>query len=224
MCGDEQNACALCGRDSKDFSLQPIGCRKVPAAVSANLSSFTPLCYTLVMKVIIGSISPVKEEAVKRGFKLLFPETNFNFECVKTNSGVSDQPMSNDEMRTGALGRVKHAQELSPGADFYVGLEGGAEEMYGELYNYGWVIIESANKKQGCGRTLSYALPTEVRHLMIHEGMEQSHAVDKVFAKSETKMGTGTIGPLTKDSITYTDWYTPAVVAALIPFLNKDLY
>ncbi len=175
-------------------------------------------------KVVIGSKSPVKEEAVRRGFQTLFPEINFVFECVKADSGISDQPMSNDEIRSGALGRIKHARTLSPDADFYVGLEGGVEEMYGDLYNYGWVIIESKHNKTGAGRTFSFALPQSIRHLIIHEGLEQSHATDKILAKSGTKTGTGTIGPLTNDSITYIDWYIPAVIGALVPFLNKDLY
>ena len=58
------------------------------------------------MKVVIGSISPVKEEAVKRGFKTLFPDTDFIFECVKANSGISHQPMSNDETRIIHIGRI----------------------------------------------------------------------------------------------------------------------
>lgn len=176
------------------------------------------------MKVVIGSISPVKKEAVERAFNMLFPATEFVFECVKANSGISDQPMSNDEIRTGALGRIKHSKELVSGADFYVGLEGGVEEMYGDLYNYGWVAIESKNNKQGYGRTFSFALPHAIRNLIIHEGLEQSHATDKVLSKSGTKTGTGTIGPLTNNSLTYTDWYTPAVIGALVPFLREDLY
>jgi inosine/xanthosine triphosphatase len=176
------------------------------------------------MKVVIGSKSPVKEEAVRRGFKTLFPEINFIFECVNANSGISNQPMSNDEIRNGALGRIKHARELVPVADFYVGLEGGVEEMFGDLYNHGWVIIESKKNKRGHGRTFGFALPPAIKNLIVNEGMEQSHATDKVLSKSGTKVGTGTIGPLTNDSLTYADWYTPAVIGALVPFLKEDLY
>ncbi len=81
------------------------------------------------MYVIIASKSPVKIEAVKQGFQKLFPGVSFMFEGVPANSGISDQPMSNNETRTGALGRIAHAKELSPGADYYVGLEGGVEEI-----------------------------------------------------------------------------------------------
>jgi len=177
------------------------------------------------MKVVIGSKSPVKEEAVKFGFKTLFPEVDFIFECVNANSGISNQPMSNEEIRTGALGRIKHSRELVSDADFYVGVEGGVEEMCGDLYNHGWVVIESRNNKRGYGRTLSFALPPQMRDLIINEGMEQSHATDKVFSKAGTKIGKeGTIGPLTNNYLTYLDWYAHAVIGALIPFFKEDLY
>jgi len=176
------------------------------------------------MKVIVASKSPVKEEAVKRGFTMLFPDIAFIFECVPADSGISAQPLSNDEIRSGALGRIKHARELVPDADFYVGLEGGVEEMHDDLYNFGWVIIESKAKKRGHGRTVSFALPPAIRHLILNEGMEQSHATDTVLGKTGTKTTTGTIGPLTNDVLTYADWYAPAVISALVPFLKEDLY
>jgi inosine/xanthosine triphosphatase len=176
------------------------------------------------MKVVVASKSPVKEAAVKRGFSLVFPDVIHEFECVKASSGISDQPMSDDETRSGALGRVAHARELSPDADFYIGLEGGVEEKYGDLYNYGWVVVESKSRKQGYGRTFAFPLPPVIRDLILHEGMEQSHATDRVLSKSGTKTTTGTIGPLTNNILTYTDWYVPAVIAAFAPFLNEELY
>ena len=176
------------------------------------------------MKVVVASKSPVKKEAVERGFKILFPNDTFVFECVAANSGISDQPMSDDETRTGAIQRVAHARMLSSDADYYVGLEGGVEQKYGDLYNFGWVVVESRNRKRGYGRTFAFVLPPSIRDAILHAGLEQSHATDKVLSKSGTKTGTGTIGPLTNNSLTYTDWYTPAVISALVPFLNEDLY
>ena len=176
------------------------------------------------MHVVIASKSPVKEAAVKKGFLMLFPEVTIVFECVAAVSGVGDQPMSSDETRTGAHGRVAHARTLSPDADYYVGLEGGIEEMYGDFYNHGWVVVESKDERRGFGKTFSFALPPAIVRVMREEGLEQSHATDKVLAKSGTKTGTGTIGPLTKDALTYADWYAPAVVSALVPFVNEELY
>ncbi len=154
----------------------------------------------------------------------MFPSETIMFECVPAQSGISDQPMSDDETRAGALGRIAHARMLAPDAEYYVGLEGGVEEKYGDLYNFGWVVVESREGKRGYGRTFAFALPLAIRHAMIHEGLEQSHATDKVLEKSGTKTGTGTIGPLTHNAITYADWYVHAVISALVPFVNKDLY
>jgi inosine/xanthosine triphosphatase len=155
---------------------------------------------------------------------MLFPGTEFVYEALATNSGVRDQPMSCDEMRTGALGRVAHARTLVPDADFYVGLEGGAEQLYGDLFNFGWVIIESKTGKRGQSRTSAFALPPAIVRLMLEEGMEQSPAMDIVLGKQDTKLSTGTIGPLTNDTLTYTDWYVHAVVSALVPFLKEEFY
>ena len=176
------------------------------------------------MKIIIASKSPVKEEAVRRGFKALWPDGTFEFECVQASSSVSHQPMSDDETRTGALNRISHAREIVSDADYYVGLEGGVEEKFGDLYNFGWVVVESRSFKKGYGRTFAFALPHAIRDLILYEGMEQSYATDKVFLKSDTKSTTGTIGPITNGFISYAEWYTPAVIAALAPFFREDLY
>lgn len=176
------------------------------------------------MKVVIASTSPVKQEAVKRAFAALFPASMCTFESVKASSKISDQPMSDDETRTGAINRVDHSKELSPQADFYIGLEGGVEKMYGDLYNLGWVVAESHTGKRGYGRTVTFALPPAIKHAIIHEGLEQGPATDKLLQTSLSNQKTGTIGPLTNDSLTYVDWYVPAVISALVPFIREDLY
>lgn len=155
---------------------------------------------------------------------MLFPDEAFEFEGIKSHSGVSDQPMSGDEMLLGARNRIAHVRERVTDADYYVALEGGAEEMHGDLYNFGWVIVESKTGKRGHGRTSSFALPRALARLMLEEGLEQSDAMDKAFGKSDTKVTTGTIGPLTNNAFTYADWYVAAVVSALVPFKKEEWY
>ena len=43
-------------------------------------------------------------------------------EGIAVSSGVSDQPMTEEETRMGAVNRVGGARELVRGADFYVGI------------------------------------------------------------------------------------------------------
>lgn len=57
------------------------------------------------MKVIVASQNPVKINTTKLGFQLMLPDEEFEFIGVKADSGVSDQPMSNEETLNGAKSR-----------------------------------------------------------------------------------------------------------------------
>jgi non-canonical (house-cleaning) NTP pyrophosphatase len=78
------------------------------------------------MKVVIASHNPAKIRAVNEAFTLQFPGKNFDFIPASVESGVSDQPFSDKETRHGARNRARNACEMHPGADFWIGLEGGA--------------------------------------------------------------------------------------------------
>jgi len=86
------------------------------------------------------------------------------------------------------------------------------------------VIIESKNGKIGVSRTVTFVVPKVIRDLIKTENLELSEAADRIFLNNNTKSETGTIGPLTKNILTYTDWYESAVICALVPFTNEKLY
>lgn len=48
-------------------------------------------------KVIVASKNPVKINATQSAFEKMFPDEEFSFEGISVPSGVSDQPMSEDE-------------------------------------------------------------------------------------------------------------------------------
>lgn len=54
--------------------------------------------------------------------------------------------------------------------------------------------------------------------------MELGEADDLVFKQTNSKQGRGTVGTLTRDVIQRTEYYKPAVIFALIPFINPELY
>jgi inosine/xanthosine triphosphatase len=174
--------------------------------------------------VVIGSTNPVKIKAVKLVFMLAFPnESMFGFEAVKADSGVKDQPISDKETMTGALNRVTHAQELMPGADFYVGLEGGVEDINGELHEFAWIVVLARDGKVGKGKSCTFIAPPIFRKLVL-DGMEVGDISDQVFGKANSKQDMGAIGLLTNNVVDRTDMYRHAVASALMPFLHPDLY
>lgn len=174
-------------------------------------------------KLIVASKNPVKIAAVRNGFEKMFPSENFEIEGVSVESGVGDQPMSDAETLAGAWNRCHRACEAVPDADFCVGIEGGVEDDAGELEAFAWVVVKSRDGKIGKGRTCTLFLPQKVTEL-IRQGKELGEADDIVFNRTNSKQENGAVGLLTRDAIDRTHYYTDAVMLALIPFVNKDLY
>jgi len=173
-------------------------------------------------KVVIASKNPVKIQAVKNGFEKMFPKEIFEFIGVSVLSNVSDQPLSNKETLLGAINRANNACKEIKEADFWVGIEGGVEEMGEELEDFSWVVVKSP-LQYGKAKTGSFYLPNGISNL-IKQGKELGDAIDIVFSRSNAKQQNGAVGLLTGDIIDRTSFYTEAVVLALIPFKNSDLY
>lgn len=172
--------------------------------------------------IVVASLNPVKAAAVLGAFQRIFPEETFEVNAVSVPSDVSDQPMSDAETRQGAMNRARHARELTPKADYWTGVEGGCEIQEGDLVAFAWVEILTVDQESNA-RTASFRLPDRVRQL-VEEGMELGDADDKVFGESNSKQQNGAVGLLTGNVETRTSLYEQAVVLALIPFKNPELY
>ncbi|MFZ2187590.1 MAG: inosine/xanthosine triphosphatase [Candidatus Moraniibacteriota bacterium] len=176
-----------------------------------------------MQKIVIASKNPVKINAALTGFQKMFPSEQFEIEGISVFSGVSDQPQTDSEAFDGALNRAENANREKPDADFWVGIEGGIEMKNGEMECFAWVVIRSKDNKHGKGRTGTFFLPPEIRELVL-AGEELGKADDIVFKRSNSKESNGAIGILTGDVIDRTSYYLAAVVFALIPFKNRELF
>ncbi len=183
------------------------------------------------LKIIVASTNPIKIEATKTGFEKMFPGIKMEIEGISIKSGVSDQPMASDETRNGARNRARNAKIAIPDANYWVGLEGGVEEdgqMFNQKYHLRsivWCAILSKDSDSfGEGQPGSYSLPPEVAHLIIDQGMELGHADDRIFNRVNSKQGDGSVGILTHGVLNRGPYYVQAVLLALIPFKNPDLY
>lgn len=175
------------------------------------------------MHIVITSKNPVKRNATHEAFQKIFPDQELTIEEISTESGVSDQPMNETETLTGAKNRVQNAIKLRPSADYYVGIEGGIELKNGDMEAFAWVFIQDKFGQTGKGRTGTFFLPKKIIEL-IHQGKELGEADDIVFNQTNSKQKGGTIGTLTGGKIDRTEYYIHAVIFALIPFINSDLY
>ena len=156
--------------------------------------------------IVIASQNPVKIRATLNGFQRMFPAEDFR---VQT------------EALQGALNRAKNAARGAPG-DYWVGIEGGVTEAMGEMTAFAWIAIRS-NGQVGKSRTGTFFLPGEVAEL-VRSGKELGEADDIVFGRNNSKQENGAIGILTGDVVDRTALYEQAVILALVPFKNLELY
>jgi len=173
-------------------------------------------------KVIVASTNPVKLNSVQQAFERLFPEEEFEFHGISVDSQVGHQPMSNAETLQGATNRANNAKLAEPQADYWVGIEGGVEETSQAMETFAWIVVMS-NNRTGKAKTGTFNLPNQVAEL-IRNGKELGEADDIVFGRSNSKQKNGAVGLFTRNAITRTSYYAIAVMLALIPFRNPELF
>jgi inosine/xanthosine triphosphatase len=174
-------------------------------------------------RIYIGSANPVKVECTRKGFEEVFQDISaFEFIGKSVPSGVGDQPMTNGETLLGAKTRAENLKEKFPDGNFFVGIEGGIQVVGNEMEAFAWIVILGDNIV-GKAQTSTFQLPDKIVEL-IHQGVELGHADDMVFRRNNSKQGNGAVGILTKNVIDRAEYYRHAVILALIPFINKEMY
>jgi inosine/xanthosine triphosphatase len=171
------------------------------------------------MKVVIASKNPVKARATSEAFLRQFPGKEFEFIATEAESGVDDQPFSDDDTRHGAINRAHNAADRHPGADFWVGLEGGVDTFNSQLMTFAWMAVLGKDGRTGTARTVTLPLPPAVKKL-VEDGMELGEANDRIFATVNSKHEGGAFGLLTDGLYTREGVYTDTLVIALVPFVN----
>ncbi len=112
------------------------------------------------MKIAIGSKNKAKTEAVE---SVVLQFIDAEFELLSVSSGVSDQPLTDEETRTGAINRALNALKIS-GADAAFGLEGGVREIDGDLFVCNWAAMALANGEIFTAAGAQIRLPEEVAY------------------------------------------------------------
>ncbi len=170
------------------------------------------------MRVVITSANPVKRKSVELAFGQVFPSQVMEYIVYPASSGVSAQPLTEQETLQGAVNRAMAAVEVYGPAAFCVGIEGGVAPFGTDMLAFAWVAI-CYQQRWGKARTASFVLPKPIQH-MIQSGMELGEADDRYFGTHNSKQNQGAVGLLTRGLIDRTSLYTPAVIMALIPFMK----
>jgi inosine/xanthosine triphosphatase len=168
----------------------------------------------LVIKV--ASANPAKIKAVASAFAEAFPAETLEVQGIAVPSGVAAQPMSSDETLLGAMNRVAALAGVE--ADYRVAIEAGLDGDF----TFAWMVIEHQGKV-GKARSASLMLPPAALS-SLQQGKELGDVMDAMFQQNNIKQKGGAIALLTQNKLSRSSVYHQALILALIPFLNPDLF
>ncbi len=175
----------------------------------------------LRVKAIVGSKNPVKVAAVEDAFRLYYPDCSVV--GVEVESGVSAQPMSEEETVKGARQRANLALMADSSAKYGVGLEGGVCEIGEKMYECAWVAIVDRDENEGLAGGLYFELPQKVAE-KIRAGGELGPIMDELTGENNVKQKLGAIGMFTKGKLDRTSAYVQIVVSAMIKFVSPEWF
>jgi inosine/xanthosine triphosphatase len=173
------------------------------------------------MIIAVGSKNSVKIKPVEEIFAHHFKDVETI--GVSVDSGVSEQPMSTDEMYQGALNRARGALKKVKGASYGVGVEGGIHKYsYGHFENQMVVIVDKKGNV-GVGASAGLVLPDRIIKGM-ENGKSLEQSADELFGTEKIGEGIGVFGIMTKGVVTRAEGVKHGVAFALSRFLHEDLF
>ncbi len=167
------------------------------------------------MEFIIGSTNPAKVKAATRVITSHYPQATIS--NAEVGSGVSNQPVGDEETRLGAINRALRAASMMDGV-LGIGLEGGVRMIGDQMYlcNWGAIVLPDGDRFTAGGAQIP--LPKEIASKVL-AGYELGPVVDNYFELSGIRNKEGAIGMLTAHAVNRDDLFTH-VLQLLIGQLN----
>ena len=177
------------------------------------------------MKVLaVGSTNAVKVGAVEAVTAGLPALKGVSVVGVSVASGVSEQPLSLDEIYTGAASRAQAALRAHAGASWAVGIEDGLYPAPGAAEGHLNVCVASVidpDGRQNFGASSSFMVPAPIARHILDEGLDLSQALRAEGLTGHADIGrdVGAVGLLSRGRLVRQDYTKQAVLAALIPWM-----
>lgn len=176
------------------------------------------------MIVAVGSSNPVKIKAVENVFSKFF---NVSVVARNVDSGVPPQPIGAEVTIRGAICRAKAAIGSDLSANLGVGIESGLLEFPSTTSGYMDQQFAAIVDREGAitlGGGPAFEYPLAIINKVISERIEVNDAMMALTGIRDLGRKEGAIGYFSKGCLDRTRLTEQAVLMALIPRINKDLY
>ena len=141
-------------------------------------------------------------------------------------------PLTDSHLMRGARERADGVRELLAGdglrADYYVGLEGGFHSITidGARHTFlrGWAYAADSEGRGYYGAAPSVTVPASIVARVERTGRELSEVMDEVAGEYDVRSRQGAWGVLSRGLLTRAMSFETALLAALAPFYNANLF
>ena len=180
------------------------------------------------MKIAIGSTNIVKVQAVEETLQdyPLFAEANYF--PFSVSSDVSEQPLTLEEIVTGAKNRARKAFALCSSCDYAFGLESGLFQATGTMTGYfeACVCCIYDGKNDHCGLSCGFELPPFILKHVLENNMDLNQACNEAGITTNSKLGSaeGIVGILTKGRVVRKKYTQQCIITALVQIEHKEWY
>jgi len=175
------------------------------------------------LRVCVGTKNPSKLKGVVSALKLFFDEVSVT--CVPVDSGVPPQPVGIEEIFTGARNRALGSLKSNNECVLGIGVEAGIYPVGGTYYDVQVAAVADRKGTVTYGLSPSFPIPTKFSSALISRQVRELEViVDETFGTRNIGEKGGLIKLLTRGRVLREDLTFYAVIMALVPRLNKDLY
>lgn len=179
------------------------------------------------MHIFVGSTNPVKLNAVQRALSEKYADAKL--EGFSVASGVSDQPSTDEETKTGAINRARAA--LAAGLKTYpkagspmlgIGLEGGVfTTAEGEMWSTVWVAVVDEEDRVYVANGGRVPVPTIIA-VLIAKGEEMGPVMEKLTGEADVRKKQGMFGVITKNYVDRAEEYGSIAKVAIGLWHGRD--
>ncbi|MBX8637065.1 MAG: inosine/xanthosine triphosphatase [Thermoplasmata archaeon] len=170
----------------------------------------------------IGSANPAKIKGVEMAFhRYAHVFRNPMFKELDVKSSVSDQPSGDDTVR----GAMNRAHRALIGNDIGIGIEAGLfrNRVLHRTFDVQYCVIVDRAGYVSSGHGMGFSYPPSVLK-DISEGKTAGHSMSSISGIKDIGRKEGAVGYLTRGAIGRAELTEQAVIAALIPRINRTLY
>ncbi|MGI5965203.1 MAG: inosine/xanthosine triphosphatase [Candidatus Methanomethylophilaceae archaeon] len=168
------------------------------------------------LDVAVGSVNPVKVEAVRNVMERIYGSVRVT--AVEVRTGIPEQPFES-ETRRGAIKRA----ELALGSHrLSVGIEAGVFEREEGLFDIQYCAVLDSDGTLTVGTGPGFLYPESIAEL-VRNGYTVSQAVSELYGESDIGRKKGAVGMLSNGLLDRRTLTEQAVTVAMIPRISSEL-